>query len=87
MVWISPKRTSKVHYQHQNDRSNQSEHCQSIWKDDKKACKPSPYLDAFMSDKQTEMLQPLHKDVLMGFILYDVKGDGASHPEAFQAQT
>ena len=50
--------------------------CQSFW-DNEKACKPSSYLDAFMTDEQAEMLQPKHKNVLMGFILYDVKGEGA----------
>jgi len=38
---------------------------------------PSSYLDARMSDDQKTLLCPSYKNVLMGYILYDVKGKGA----------
>jgi phosphomevalonate kinase len=62
----------------QNDTFNHFTNrvCQSFWQNEK-ACKPSPYLDAFMTDKQAELLQPAHKNVLMGHIVYDSKGEGA----------
>jgi len=38
---------------------------------------PSSYLDVEITDDQKELLCPSYKNVLMGYILYDVKGKGA----------
>jgi len=51
---------------------------QMMW-DSKKKLQPSAYLDANMSEDQTELLQPSYKNTLQGFIMYDVKGKGAQN--------
>ena len=51
---------------------------QMMWDADKnQAMEPSAYLDTIMSDDQKQMLCPSYKNVLTGYILYDVKGKGA----------
>ena len=43
---------------------------------------PAGYLDINMSDDQRDLLMPSYKNVLQGFILYDVKGKGAKNKVA-----
>jgi len=51
---------------------------QSMWNADRnQPLEPSSHLDARMSDDQKTLLCPSYKNVLMGYILYDVKGKGA----------
>jgi hypothetical protein len=45
------------------------------WKEDR--IKVSDYLDVEMTNDQKTLLKPTMKDVLLGFITYDVKGKGA----------
>ena len=51
---------------------------QMMW-DSKKKLQPSAYLDANMSEDQSELLQPSYKNTLQGFIVCDVKGKGAQN--------
>jgi len=73
---------------HKANRNNKEVQCklfdhltnytaQSMW-DSNKELEPSSYLDAFMSDEQKTLLKPTYKNCLMGYILYDVKGKGAT---------
>lgn len=45
--------------------------------DEVKQLEPSAALDVEMSDVQRTLFNPTYKNVLMGYILYDVKGKGA----------
>ena len=49
---------------------------QSRWNEDK-AVEPSPYLDIEYTKDQSRLFNPSYKNVLQGFIAYDVKGKGA----------
>jgi hypothetical protein len=50
--------------------------CESEWSNDK-GRQPSDYVNVEYSKVQQQMLNPSYKHVLMGFICYDVKGEGA----------
>jgi hypothetical protein len=50
--------------------------CESEWNNDK-GRQPSDYVNVEYSKVQQLMLNPSYKHVLMGFICYDVKGEGA----------
>jgi hypothetical protein len=50
--------------------------CESEWNNDK-GRQPSDYVNVEYSNVQQQMLNPSYKHVLMGFICYDVKGEGA----------
>jgi hypothetical protein len=50
--------------------------CESEWSNDK-GRQPSDYVNVEYSKDQQQMLNPSYKHVLMGFICYDVKGEGA----------
>jgi hypothetical protein len=38
---------------------------------------PSPYLDAHMTILQKQLLNPTHKQLVTGYVLFDCKGQGA----------
>lgn len=53
---------------------------QMMWNaNSKQRLEPSAYLDANISEDQRELLCPSYKNMLQGFIMYDVKGKGAQN--------
>jgi len=50
--------------------------CESEWNNDK-GRQPSAHINVEVSQVQQQMLNPSYKHVLMGFICYDVRGEGA----------
>jgi len=50
--------------------------CESEWNNEK-GRQPSAYVNVEVSTVQQQMLNPSYKHVLMGFICYDVRGEGA----------
>jgi len=68
----NPEAQSKL-FHHMTDCA-----AQMMW-DSKKKLQPSACLDANMSEDQSELLQPSHKNTLQGFIVCDVKGKGAQN--------
>ena len=54
---------------------------QMNWNSDA-ALLPSPYLDVEVSAEQKSLFNPSYKNVLQGFIMYDVKGAGAKNKVA-----
>ena len=72
--------------QNRNDKNTQLEYFHHItnhvsrlnWQVGYDHVQPSAYLDVEISKTQVNLLNPTHKDVLMGYLTYDAMGDGAT---------